>query len=209
MMAETLEIKLPKICDPTLQLPDPELLDQYRDDENRTIWLLGEIDDVVFDYVAQIIRYNRDDYGTAAESRKPIKFIIANYGGSIDNARTLAEIIRLSKTPVITIAIGMCASAATLIYLSGHIHYATTNSKFLFHKGSASNIGGNYSELASFMEDYKAEIEQLVEFYKTHTTFAPEIIEDKLAKGDWYVDVNDALSHGVVDKVVDDIEMFM
>lgn len=209
MANNSIEIKLPKICDPTLQLPDPELLDLYRDDENRVIWLLGEVDEQIYDYIAQIIRYNRDDRDLAADARKPIKFIIANYGGSIDCARSLAEIMRLSKTPVITIAIGMCASAATIIYLSGHIHYATSNSKFLFHKGSASNIGGNYSELASFMEDYKAEIEQLVEFYKSHTTFEPALIEDKLAKGDWYVDVNEALSHGVVDKVVDDIDLFI
>lgn len=208
-MTESLEIKLPKIIDPTLQLPDPELLDQYRDDENRVIWLLGEIDNVIYDYVAQIIRYNRDDVMLKPEDRKPIRIIIANYGGSVDIARTLSEIIRLSETPVITIAIGMCASAATLVYLSGHIRYATSNSKFLFHKGSASNLSGNFSELSSFMDDYKAEIAQLVEFYKTHTTFVPEIIEDKLAKGDWYVDVREAVANGVVNEIISSIKVFL
>ena len=208
-MPESFNIVLPRTADPSLQLPDPELLEFYRDEETRTIWLLGDIDETVYDYVATIIRYNRNDRNLDPVTRTPIKFIIANYGGSLEVARSLSEIMRLSKTPIITIAIGMCASAATLIYLSGHNRYATSNSKFLFHKGSASNLSGNYSELESFMEDYKTEIRQLVEFYKTHTKFSPEIIEDKLSKGDWYVDISDALANGVVDRLIDSIDMFM
>ncbi len=208
-MTDSLEIKIPKFCDPSLQLPDPELLEYYRDEETRTIWLLDSIDEHCYDYVASIIRYNHDDKGIDVEKRIPIKIILANYGGSLEIARTLSEIIFLSNTPVYTYAIGMCASAATLIYLSGHKHYATRNAKFLFHKGSASNIEGNYAELAAFMEDYKAEIEELVQFYKTHTTFAADYIEDKLAKGDWYVSIEDALKNGVVHKVISKIEDFM
>jgi hypothetical protein len=43
------------------------------------------------------------------------------------------------------------------------------------------------------MDDYQLDIKNLTEFYKKHTTFAPEVIEDKLSKGDWYIRVPEAL----------------
>lgn len=76
-------------------------------------------------------------------------------------AKVLCEIIRLSKTPVYTIAIGITASAASMIYLAGHKRFATNNAYFLFHHGSCSNIGGDYNQVEQFMEDYKKQIEEL------------------------------------------------
>ena len=81
---------------------------------------------------------NREDEeaGIPIEERKPIKCLISNRGGSSDAANTLVDIITLSKTPIWGIAIGMCASAASMIYLACHKRYALPSVTFLFQQGS-------------------------------------------------------------------------
>lgn len=204
-------ITLPKTINPNLQLPDPAIISIYRDRENRTIWMLDEIGDEVYDWVDFILDVNREDElaNTPIEQRKPIKCLIANRGGSVDAANTLVDIIALSKTPVWGIALGMCASAASMVYLACHKRFALPSVSFLFHQGSCSNLSGNYSELKSFMDDYQTEIQSLTEFYKKHTTFDPKLIEDKLSKGDWYIRTSEALSNGVVDELVSDISLLL
>ncbi len=204
-------ITLPETIKPNMELPDPALIQIYRDRQNRVIWMLDEIGDEVYDWVDFILDVNREDdaNGTPIEKRKPIKCLIANRGGSVDAANTLVDIITLSKTPIWGIALGMCASAASMIYLACHKRFALPSVSFLFHQGSCSNLSGNYSELKSFMDDYQTEIHSLTEFYKKHTTYDPALIEDKLSKGDWYIRVTEALQNGVVHEVVNDISILL
>lgn len=202
-------VSLPRTINPTLQLPDPELLEIYRDRENRVIWMLGEVNEEAFDWVDFILQCNREDQGKPIDERKPIKCIISNHGGSSDVANTLVDIISLSKTPIYGFAIGMCASAASMIYLACHKRYVLPNVTFLFHQGSCSNLNGNYSELKAFMDDYQTDIQNLTEFYKKHTTFGPALIEERLSKGDWYIRVPEALQNGVAHEVVKDIDSML
>lgn len=204
---DNITITLPETIKPNLQLPDPALVQIYRDRENRTIWMLGEIGEEVFDWVDFILDVNREDTvnNIPIEQRKPIKCLISNRGGSVDAANTLIDIISISKTPIYGYAIGMCASAASMIYLACHKRFALPSVTFLFHQGSCSNLSGNYSELKSFMDDYQTDIRNLTEFYKAHTTYAPELIEEKLSKGDWYIRVPEALQNGVVDTTINEI----
>lgn len=199
------QIVLPNEIQPTYELPDPILLGVYQDRTNRIIKMYGEIDDEVYNWIDFILRCNREDRDLPIEKRKPIKCIIANYGGALEQAKTLIEIISLSKTPVYGIAIGMCASAASMIFLSCHKRFALNSSTFLFHKGSCQNIGGNYSQLMQFIENYKYEVEELTTFYKTHTKYPQDVIEQNILT-DWYIHVDQALQNGVIDEIVDDIE---
>lgn len=200
-------ITLPQTINPNLELPDPSLLQIYRDRENRVIWMLGEIGEEVFDWVDFILDVNREDEKNQVpvDQRKPIKCIISNRGGNSDAANTLVDIISISRTPVWGYAIGLCASAASMIYLACSKRFALPSVTFLFHQGGCSNLSGNYSELKSFMDDYQTDIKNLTTFYKNHTTFAPELIEEKLSKGDWYIRVTEALQNGIVHKTITDI----
>lgn len=201
-----IEICLPEEIHPSYELPDPTLLQFYEDRANRVIWMLGDIDGEAYDWFEFILRCNREDKGLAPEARKPIKLIIANVGGNAEPTHTVVEAIRISKTPVYGYAIGICASAASQIYLACHKRYALPNATWLFHNGSCNNLSGNYNELNAFMEDYKRDITQLAAFYKSHTTFAPAVIDDKLAKGDWYIYLDEAIQNGIVDEIINDID---
>lgn len=200
--------KIPEINE-NADLQNPAWFSFYQDRKERVIWLLTEIDSGNYDNVAMIIDWNKEDKDIPIENRKPIKVIVASPGGSLDVTRTLSEIIRLSKTPVIGIAIGTVASGASMVYMSCHRKYAFNNVTFLLHKGSCDNLGGNYNELQQFMDNYKKDIEEMTNFYISHTKIEPEIIRNKLKEGDWYISITDAIEYGIVDEILESIDILL
>lgn len=192
-----------------LQLPDPSLLNYYKDLERRLFWLVGQVDTSLYELVQHIINCNYEDRDVPISQRKPIRIIIASPGGSLEVEQTLVAIMEASATPVWCIAIGMCASAASMIYLAGHKRFATRNASWMFHQGGCDNLEGSYQQIMSFMAKYQMDIEEMAEFYKTHTQFPEELIEAKLMEGDWYIGIDEAVSNGIVHEVIKDLSVFM
>ena len=190
-----------------MQLPNPTLLNYYNDLNQRTFWIDEEIGDQYQELVQYIIRINREDSLIPSESRKPIKLMIISPGGSLEITEELVSMIELSITPIYGYALGQVASGASMIYLACHKKFALPNAYFLIHKGSASNIGGDFNQIEAFMEDYSKQINEMVEFYKTHTTFDENEIVTRMKGADWYVRINEALEKGIVDELITDISI--
>lgn len=207
MENDLIKILLEDNGEANLQLADPTLVQYYNDLTNRTLWLDGDVDNSTLDFVSKIIKWNRDDKNIPVEERKPIKILFNSPGGELDIEETLVSIIRLSKTPIYGIAIGIVASAASLIYLSCHKRFALSNAYFIFHRGSCSNIGGNFNEIQAAMEDYRTQVEKMEKFYIDNTNYPEEVIKEKI-KSDWYIHFDEALEYNVITDKVDNIEIF-
>ncbi len=192
-----------------LQLPDPSLLNYYKDLERRIYWLVGAVDASLYELVQHIINCNYEDRDIPVENRKPIRIIVASPGGSLEVEQTLVAIMEASATPVWCIAIGMCASAASMIYLAGHKRFATRNAYWMLHQGGCDNLEGSYQQIMSFMAKYQMDIEEMAEFYKSHTNFPAELIEKNLVEGDWYISIDEALENGICHEVITDLSVFM
>lgn len=192
-----------------VQLPDPSLLNYYKGKEHRLLWILGPVDESLYEIIQDIIEFNYEDKDIEPEKRKPIKLIMASPGGSLEVEQAVTAIIEASKTPVYCIAIGMCASAASMIYLSGHKRYATRNASFLFHHGGCENLEGTYQQIVAFMEKYQADVEEMSKFYKEHTKFPADVIDENLAEGDWYISIDEACQNGIVDEIITQLNIFM
>ncbi len=206
-MSDNLLMLLGDDSDANLQLADPSLVNFYKDLENRTYWIDSEICDCTLDLIQYILRWNREDKGKLYSERTPIRIYIDSPGGDLEIARSIIAIFNISKTPIYVYSFGVCASAASMIFLSGHKRYALPNTTFVFHKGSVTGVGGDFQQVQSFMKDYEQQIQELVNYYKEKTTYSPEVIEEKLNQGDWYVKVSEALENGVVDEIVTDIDL--
>lgn len=194
--------------DSNLQLPSPSLVQYYEDVSNRVVWIDGEINDDLFPTVSQILRWNRQDRSLPVEGRKPVKIFFNSPGGDLDTAETLVSIIKLSKTPIYGFALGMVASAASLIYLSCHRRFILPNGYFIFHRGSCSNVGGSYNEIQAAMEDYRAQIEKMEKFYIENTTYPEEIIKEKI-QTDWYIHTDEALKYNIATDLIEDISILL
>ena len=208
MDKQIIDMLLDNDVDPNLQLPDPSLVMYYNDFANRIIWIDGEIDDMLLDVASKIIRWNREDKDLSIKERKPIRIFFNSPGGSLDVEETLVSIIKLSKTPIYGVALGMVASAASLIYLSCHRRFALQNAYFIFHRGSCQNLGGNYNEIQAAMDDYRAQVEKMEKFYIENTKYPEEVIKEKI-KSDWYIHIEEALEFGVVTDLIENIDILL
>lgn len=207
-MAEDILKVLFDECNANLQLASPSLVNYYHDFNNRCLWLDSEIDENNFDLVQAVVRWNQDDRDLPVEERKPIKIFFHSPGGSLDVGEILTSIIKLSRTPVYGIALGMVASAASVVYLGCHKRYALPNAYFILHRGSCEGIGGNYNEIQAAMEDYKLQIARMEKFYIENTTYPEEVIKSKI-QTDWYIHCEEAMKFGIVTDLVDDIDILL
>ena len=190
-----------------LALADPSLVNFYEDINNRIYWLTEEIGEETLDLVQYITRWNREDRGIAPENRKPIRIIIDCGGGSLSVSETLSNVIKMSKTPIYSIALGFVASGASVVHLSCHKKFALPNTVFVLHKGSCNGVSGTYDEIVSFARDYEKQIEMLMEFYIENTKYTEEEIEENI-QTDWYIRMDEAIDKGLVDEMITDIDIF-
>lgn len=205
---EGFELMLPVMDNSAnLQLADPSLVNLYHDIANRTYWLNDEINNYTFDLAQYIIRWNREDKDIDPMNRKPIRIIIDCGGGYLSVSETLSNLIKMSKTPVIGIALGQVASGASVIYLSCHVRFALPNSVFVLHKGSCNGVSGTYDEIVAFARDYEKQIETLIKFYIENTNYTEEEVEENI-QTDWYIRIEEALERGLVDEVITNIDVF-
>ena len=50
-------------------------------------------------------------------------------------------------------------------------------------------------------------MEMLINFYISHTKYTEEEIEENI-QTDWYIRTKEALEKGIVDEIIDDIDIF-
>lgn len=187
----------------TGELKSIEEVSERWDFINRTM-ILNDIDEVVADAICHLIRFWNDvDHKEqlAAEYRTPIKIYIDSCGGSLVGALTIADSIRMSKTPVYTINIGAAYSGGLLSFIAGHKRFAYPSSSFLFHEGSTTlgnidagkfkNYAGYYENLIKRMKDYLIEL----------TDISEEQYE-KISRDDYWFFADEAIENGVCDEIL-------
>ena len=202
---DNIVVSIPERANTTI--PDPSLLWYYEDLEDRVYQLVGEVDEGLLDFSRHVIRWNREDKGKPVEERKPIKLFFFSPGGSLDINYSVIDIIRLSKTPIIGINMGVCCSAAAFIYLACHKRYMLPHSYFVFHQGS-SQMSGTYGEVVAIMTDYQNQVAELSSFMEERTTYTSEEITDNIVT-EWFVREDEALEKGVCHEVIEDIEVLL
>ena len=206
-LQDFVSILLNDVVDSNLQLPSPDLILHYTNLRNRIIFINEEISDELMWVPNQIINWNREDKGKPVEERQPIKIFFNSVGGDLDVEEILVSVIELSKTPVYGIALGLVASAASLIYLACHKRYAFKNAYWILHKGSA-QISGEYNAMKAAMDDYEKQVTKMIDFYITHTGFSEKTIKQNI-NTDWYVRIDEALENNIATDLIEDIDVVL
>ena len=196
-----LNIAIPKDAE-NLQLPDPTLLQFYKNYENRILWIDDEITEYTLEFAKMIMQWNIDDdkAGIKQEDRKPIKIVFFSPGGDLEVNNFLVDTITLSKTPVIGVNAGMAASSGCFIYLSCHKRYTFPTAEFLIHQG-AGTFSGTYDIVVSAIMNYQRQIEELGKFVLSRTKIPEDVFNENFTT-DWYLSAKEAVEYGVADKIV-------
>jgi ATP-dependent Clp protease protease subunit len=187
-----------------MQLPDPDLRDFYRDEEDRIFWLDTNVDDCTLDLVKMIIRCNRMDKDKSVEERTPIKIMINSDGGDVQVMMTIIETIKISKTPVYTVCFSSAMSAAAEILAAGHKRYALPGTCVMVHSGSCS-YGGTMEQAESYKKYVDYLTKRATDMFLANTKINAKTLKKKGAS-DWYMNEYEALENGVIDKVISELD---
>ena len=199
---QVLDIVIPEDLT-TAKLPSPELVNYYKDYDNRVIFV-GDVDDCLFDVTKQIYEYNRQDKGKKVEDRTPITIQIMSYGGDLYQAYALISAILASTTPVYTINCGVAMSAGLLILLAGHKRFAMKYSTAMIHSGSG-GAQGTYEQMEEQQKNYKKLVDLMRNYIMERTTIDSKLFNKNKTK-DWYITDSEQVELGIVSKIVDNLD---
>ena len=207
-MNETISLEIPKDIE-NLQLPNPSLLDYYKDTEARMFWLEGEVDGDTLELVKVIMRINHEDtkYKIPIEERTPIRIFIDTPGGHTQVMRSLIGAIKMSKTPVYTIVYCSAMSAGSYILAAGHKRFAFPNSIILVHSGNH-GYQGAVEQVESAKKFYDKLDKRDNDAFLANTSVTARDLKHKGAV-DWYMTAEEALKHGIIDRIIEDFDEVM
>ena len=58
------------------------------------------------------------------------------------------------------------------------------------------------------MDDYKKQVEKMIDFYIKNTQIPEEVIRSKI-ESDWYVRGDELIDYGLVDEWIEDLEILL
>jgi ATP-dependent Clp protease protease subunit len=179
-----------------------------RDNPVRSIVFSDYVDESTVQEAIQFI-FDINEYDDENEDsvnhyeRKPIKFIINSFGGSIYDGFGLIGAIETSKTPVYTYCYGSAMSMALLILASGHKRFGYRLSTFMYHECSDSIPDDKLSIIVENIEEVKRLMKTYDDYLISKTGFKRKQLDEvKKAKYDWYFGAEEALKYGLVDEII-------
>ena len=188
-----------------LQLPDPELLNYYNLAEHRIFYINDEINEYTLEIQKAIIAININDKDIETSERKPIFIYINTNGGLLQETMSLAQVMIMSKTPVVTVNVGSAYSGGALLLLAGHKRYALKYSKAMLHTGSG-GVSGTYEQTEAAQKVYKKQVDEMSQYILERSGMDEKVFKRNKAK-DWYLDHDEQVRYGLVHSVIASLDV--
>ncbi len=166
--------------------------------EDRIVFLTGEIDDLTADIViAQLI------YLEGKDPEKDISLYINSPGGSVTAGMGIYDTMNYIKCDVSTICVGMAASMGAFLLSSGAKgkRYTLPNSEIMIHQ-PLGGAQGQASDIA-IQAEHIIKIKQRMNRILAANTSQPLEKIEKDVDRDFYMNAEEALAYGLVDKIFD------
>jgi ATP-dependent Clp protease protease subunit len=185
-------------------LPDPDLLEYYSNISKRIIFWNTEIDEALVSMGMQILKWNKEDKNKQESEKVPIKIFINSNGGCVNSVMNFINIVKLSKTPVYTIAMGKAFSSGALLLMSGHKRFIFENTEALVHDGSTGAFGDTSKVMDSLERTKKLE-DRVKKYILANTKITPKLYEKNYRK-DWWLFSDEIIDLGIADKIITDLD---
>ena len=170
--------------------------------ENRSVYLWGVVDDKsAKDVVSKLLLLEADKPG------EEIKLYINSPGGVVTSGMVIYDTMRMIKSPVSTICMGLAASMGSIL-LSGGVkgkRYIFPHGEVMIHQPS---LGGYIQGVSADLEIQAKQTQRVKEI-------SAKILAENCGKTmekimtdfdrDYWMDAQEAISYGIVDKLIDKI----
>jgi len=136
------------------------------------------------------------------DEKEDIKLYINSPGGSVTACMAIYDTMQFVKPDVETICIGQAASAAAVLLASGAKgkRYALPNSRIMIHQPMG-GTEGQATDIAIHAKEILRIKDSLNEILAKHTGKTKTQIESD-SERDRFLSAREALSYGIVDKIV-------
>lgn len=164
--------------------------------QTRSVMLSGEIDKESADKVIRQLLI------LEAESEEPIRVFINSPGGDVDAGLAIYDMARFIKNDVYMIGMGLIASAATLVLLAvpAEHRFGLPNSSYLIHQ-PMSRMEGVATDIEIYTKQLEKTRDRLNAIISEQTGQPLEVVQ-KDTDRDYWLDVQEALTYGLVSKIV-------
>ncbi len=164
---------------------------------DRIIFLNDEVNNHTANLIiAQLLFLTNED------PKKPIHFYINSPGGSVYSGLAIYDTMQFIKPPVYTYCVGIAASMAALLLLSGEKgkRFALPHSKIMIHQPHG-GAEGQVSDIEIIAREYTKTKQITNEIIARHTGQKMDRVE-KDTDRDNYMDAQEAKKYGIVDDVI-------
>lgn len=168
--------------------------------KNRTVYLWGPVEDKsAKDVVSKLLLLDADKPG------KEIKFYINSPGGVVTSGFVIYDVMQMIKSPVSTICMGLAASMGSILLSGGEKgkRYIFPHGEVMIHQPS---LGGYFQGVSADLEIHAIQIQKTKELSaKILAENCGQPYEKVLLdlERDYWMDANQAISYGIVDKLID------
>jgi ATP-dependent Clp protease protease subunit len=168
--------------------------------ETRSIYFWGVVDDKsAKDITTKLLLLDYDKPGAE------IKMYISSPGGSVTSGMVVYDMMRMIKSPVSTICMGLAASMGSILLSGGAKgkRYIFPHGEVMIHQPS---LGGHIQAVSTDMEIHAEQILRTKELgAKILSDNTGQTIERvrKDFERDYWMDAEASLKYGIVDKIID------
>ena len=125
---------------------------------------------------------------------------ISSHGGDAFAGFSAASVVKRSPVPVVTVADGYLASAATFILLAAETRYIVEGAHVLIHSLST-DVSGTFSEVKDDVQNCIKIMSSMKHIYETRTKLPSKKIE-KLLKRELDLSTQQCIKYGIVESLV-------
>ncbi|AXY77431.1 ATP-dependent Clp protease proteolytic subunit [Paraflavitalea soli] len=170
--------------------------------ETRSVYLWGVVDDKsARDVTAKLLLLDADKPGTE------IKFYINSPGGIVTSGMVIYDTMKMLKSPVSTICMGLAASMGSILLSGG-----TKGSRYIYPHGEVMihqpSLGGHIQGVSADLEIQAKQTKRVKEIsakiLAENCGKKPEQIMKDFDR-DYWMDAKEAIEYGIVDKIVEKI----
>ena len=163
---------------------------------NREVELVGEVDaDAVNALIRQLRYLQRED------QEAPVTLYINSPGGSVDSGMALYDVMQAVSCPVRTVCMGLAASMAALLFVSGTERDMLPHSRLMIHDPLIVKTGGSALKLKAISDDLMETRQIIARVIAEHSGKSMEEILAKTAS-DSYFRAEQAVEFGLADHII-------
>lgn len=139
-----------------------------------------------------------------AAGPKKVLVRINSYGGDVNDALAIFELLHSMGNRVTTECVGFCASAATIIAMAGHTRRMSSYGLFLIHKCS-SCVAGNENDLESELNSQRKVNDSIIRIYEDVTgcdrSKLEALMNEDNGNGVW-LNIHEAMEYGFITEAI-------